>query len=137
MGKTINSAGFTVECKIELNRNARGTVPSEEPVKGRIPRITKLMALAIHFDQLIEKGYLQDYSEIAKLGYVSRARLTQIMNLNLLAPDIQEEILFLPEVKKGPDPITERQIRKIASLPKWSIQRKLLYKWKKLNTQLY
>ena len=54
------------------------------------------MALAIRFDQLIRDGVLADQAEIAKLGRVSRARLTQIMNLLNLAPSIQEEILFLP-----------------------------------------
>ncbi|RLJ02122.1 MAG: hypothetical protein DRP08_04835, partial [Candidatus Aenigmatarchaeota archaeon] len=65
----------------------------------------------------------------ARLGHVSRARVTQIMNLLLLAPDIQEEILFLPRTLTGRDPIRERMIRPIAAVPDWRKQRKM---WKQL-----
>jgi len=61
----------------------------------RLPRITKMMALAIRLDYLITSGQFTDQAELARVGHVSRARLTQIMDLNLLAPDIQEEILDL------------------------------------------
>ena len=70
-----------------------GSVPS-----GRVPRIARLMALALRFEQLVRTGAVRDYAELARLGQVSRARLTQIMNLLHLAPDIQEAILFLPRV---------------------------------------
>jgi hypothetical protein len=39
---------------------------------------------------------IRDYAELARLGRVTRARMTQIMKLLDLAPDIQEQILFLP-----------------------------------------
>lgn len=45
----------------------------------------------------------RDYADLARLGHVTRPRLTQIMELFLLAPDIQEEILFLPAVTSGDD----------------------------------
>lgn len=79
--------------------------------KGRIPRVTKLLALAHRFEQLLRDGVVKDYAELARLGHVTRARVTQIMNLLNLAPTIQEEILFLKSVTKGQDPVTERQIR--------------------------
>lgn len=53
------------------------------------------MALALKFEQMIAQSVVTDYGALAALGHVSRARLTQIMNLRNLAPDIQEEILFL------------------------------------------
>jgi len=53
------------------------------------------MALAIYFDQLISEGVVADQVEIARLGHVSRAQVTQIMNLLNLAPDIQEHVLHL------------------------------------------
>ena len=56
---------------------------------------------------------------------MSRARITQIMNLNLLAPDIQEEILFLPRVERGRDPIREHAVRAIAAVPEWGKQRRM------------
>ncbi len=55
----------------------------------------------------------------------SRARLTQIMNLLWLAPDIQEEILFLPPTARGRDAITEKQLRPIAAIPNWRKQRQI------------
>ena len=63
-----------------------GLEPGSRP---RIPRIARLMALAIKFQDMVDRGEVRDYADLARLGYVSRARLTQIMNLLLLAPDIQ------------------------------------------------
>ncbi|MDX1930083.1 MAG: hypothetical protein SFV81_26385 [Pirellulaceae bacterium] len=72
---------------------------AKPPVVGRTPRIAKLMALAIKFEGMIADGTVEDYSELAELAQVSRARITQLMNLNLLAPEIQERLLFLPPRK--------------------------------------
>jgi hypothetical protein len=52
--------------------------------EGRIPRISRLMALAIHFDRLIREGKVADMSELARLAHVTQPRMTQIMNLNHL-----------------------------------------------------
>jgi len=92
---------------------------------GNVPRITRLMALAIKFDGIVRRGEVRDYADLARLGYVTRARITQIMNLLNLAPDIQEEILFLPRTVKGRDPIRERDVRPIAAVPHWNRQRKM------------
>lgn len=56
-------------------------------------------------------------------AHVSRARLTQIMDLNLLAPDIQEEILFLEKSNRTYVTMNERDVRKIAKIPDWNTQR--------------
>jgi hypothetical protein len=48
------------------------------------------MALAIKFQDMVDRGEVHDYADLARLGFVSRARITQIMNLLNLAPDIQE-----------------------------------------------
>ena len=72
------------------------------------------MALAIRLDQLIRDGVVTDQAELARLGHVSRARLTQMMNLLNLAPDIQEALLFFPRVESGRDPVGERELRPIA-----------------------
>ena len=86
--------------------------PEPSPVpEGRIPRISRLMALAIRFDRLIKEGEITDQADLARLGNVSRARVTQIMNLLQLAPEIQEALLFLPRTAKGRDPIRETHIR--------------------------
>ena len=83
------------------------------------------MALAIHMQRLIDDGAVRDNAELARLGHVSRARVTQIMNMNLLAPDIQEDILFLPRVEPGRDPIREHAVRAMAATPDWGKQRRM------------
>lgn len=98
------------------------------PEPGNVPRISRLMALAIKFDGLIQRGEVRDYADLARLGFVSRARITQIMNLLNLAPDIQEALLFLPRTLKGRDPIREKDVRPIAGVPHWNRQRKM---WKR------
>lgn len=92
---------------------------------NRVPRIARLIALAIHLDQLIQDEVVADQAELARLGHVSRARLTQIMNLLQLAPDIQEELLFLSPTERGRDMPTERELRPIAATTSWSKQRKM------------
>jgi hypothetical protein len=90
------------------------------------------MALAIRFDRLIKSGEVTDQADLARLGQVSRARVTQIMNLLLLAPEIQEEILFLPRTIQGRDPVRERMIRPIASVLDWRGQREM---WEQVRSQ--
>ncbi len=51
--------------------------------------------------------------------------MTQIMNLLMLAPDIQEAILFLPRVESGRDPINLPRVQRIALTPDWRKQRKM------------
>ena len=126
---------FTIACEIdfETGRNGRKKIEDNDAKaqkmvaasRGRIPRISKLMALAIHFESLIKGQEVQDYADIARLGGVSRARVTQIMNLLLLAPDIQEKLLFLPRVYKGRDKITERGIRDLTREPIWERQQEM------------
>jgi len=59
-------------------------LPQKEPV-ARTARISKLMALALRFDRLISEDEIIDQAELARLGQASRAGVTQIMNLLLLA----------------------------------------------------
>ena len=96
------------------------------PWKGDgVPRISKVMALALHFERLTKEGEIADQAEIAQLGQVSRVRVTQIMNLLLLAPDIQKKILFLPGTQRGRDPIREIMVRPIAAILDWRKQRRM------------
>ena len=96
-----------------------------EETLGRIPRVARLMALAIRLERLIAEGRVPNYAGLARLAHVSRARVTQIVNLTLLARDIQEAILFLPPVHQGPDTIIERDLRPIAAELNWTRQRRL------------
>jgi hypothetical protein len=92
------------------------------------------MALAIRLEGLVASGQVNDYATLAQAGHVSRARITQIVNLTLLAPDIQEAVLFLPKVRRGPDLITERDLRPIAAEVDWWKQREM---WARLNRRLH
>jgi hypothetical protein len=127
----MHDGGLTVTRKIHFslrNKGRREIQPGPQPVPddvpaGRVPRVARLMALAIRFDDLIRSGAITDQADLARLGHVSRARVTQIMNLLHLAPSIQEEILFLPRVTNGRDPITERDLRAVAAETDWGRQR--------------
>ena len=96
--------------------------PKKESVTApRIPRVTRLMALAIKFQDLVDRGEVSDYAELARLGFVTRARLTQIMNLLLLAPAVQESLLFLDGVPSG---LTrgETKLRALTGIAGWAEQ---------------
>lgn len=80
------------------------------------------MALAIKFQDMVDRSEVRDYADLARLGYVTRARLTQIMNLLLLAPDIQEQLLCLP----SSSPISEKHLRAVASDVYFGEQRRRL-----------
>ncbi|MCX7429088.1 MAG: hypothetical protein NTW96_26120 [Planctomycetia bacterium] len=125
---------ITVESTIHFQRRGRGSrreiasgaspaVP-ERPL-GRVPRISRLMALAIRFEHLIRTGEIADYAELARLGHVSRARITQIINLLLLASDLQERLLFLPRIEGGKERIHLHQLQSITVVPDWRKQRRL------------
>ncbi|MFN0133583.1 MAG: hypothetical protein ACKVW3_13785 [Phycisphaerales bacterium] len=107
----------------------RGRAASEQPgsaptpLSGRVPRVARLMALAIRFDALVREGTVSTQADLAAVGHVTRARVTQIMNLLHLAQDLQEAILDLPPVRAGRDPITEHDLRPIAAEVDWAVQR--------------
>ena len=88
----------------------------------RIPRISRLMALAIKFQGMVDRNEVRDYSDLAGLGYVTRARVTQIMNLLMLAPNIQERLLSPDERIFG---VRERSLRGICAQVEWITQRRL------------
>lgn len=96
--------------------------PEPSPAE-RVPRISRLMALAIRFDRLIREGKVRDQSELARLAHVTQPRMTQIMNLNLLAPDVQEALLFLNACCPRRLILSERDVRSIVAAADWHEQR--------------
>jgi hypothetical protein len=88
--------------------------------------------LAIRFEGLVRSGAIANYSEIATLGHVSRARISQVMNLLNLSPDILESILNLPRTQGRRDPIHLRQLQPIAMTHDWGKQRR---QWRELCRQ--
>ena len=108
------------------------TTPQRRDVAptGRVPRVARLLALAHKIDSMIRNGELDDLAEAARRQNLTRARVTQITNLLLLAPGIQEAVLGMPLVTNGRDPVTERQLRPIAAEPDWNRQ---LSMWRQIN----
>jgi hypothetical protein len=94
-------------------------------------RISRLLALAHRLDELVRTGVVTDYATLAELAHVSRARMSQILNLLVLASDIQEALLFLPRTVRGRDPIHLRQLQPIVAVVDWEQQRNL---WRSLRT---
>ena len=97
----------------------------EQQLLGRVPRVSRLMALALRFQDLFSGGIVRNYTELARLGHVSRVRVCQIMMLTNLAPTIQEALLFLPKTVVGRDCITEKRLRRVAKLVDWNAQMQL------------
>jgi hypothetical protein len=89
---------------------------------SRVPKITQLLVLGHHFEKLVREGLVKDYAEIARLMGLSRARVTQTVNLTLLAPDIQEVILTSLQVN-GNHPATERCLRRLSARSNWLSQK--------------
>ena len=125
------SAPLTVECEVHFTRTGRGSrkvlASGPSPVRpkepGRVPRVARLMALALRCDGLLRTGAVENQTEIARLGHVTRARVSQILNLLNLAPDIQEAILDLPRTLMGRDAVILRRVLPIASTMEWAEQR--------------
>ncbi len=111
---------FQLRPKSRGAENARTTDASV----GRVPQITRVLALAIHFDEMIRRGEARDYADIARLSCLCRERVSQIVRLNYLAPDIQVELLYLPATPTGRYAVSETAMRKIANLLSWTDQRR-------------
>ena len=92
---------------------------------GRIPRIAKLVALASRMQSMLESGEVESYQQLAELGKISQPRMTQIMSLLNLALDIQEELLYLPEVLQGKAAIHEKLLRPLTTEIDWKVQRRM------------
>ncbi len=133
--------GATVTFKIHLTRGPKtrrelkeGDAPPKlTPPEGRTPHISKLMALAIKFERLLMTGAVRNQTDLARAGHVTSARVSQIMNLNHLAPDIQEAILFLPRVTQGRCKISEQLLRPLTCMPDWTHQRRV---WARVQTEI-
>jgi hypothetical protein len=130
------SPNLTIELPVHFQRLGHGSrkelcAGAAAPAlpTGRVPRVSRLMALALRFDALVHSGQIRSYCELAELGHVTRARISQILSLIHLAPDIQEALLFLPPTRRGRDPIILADLQPIAAAFDWRKQRRL---WRQL-----
>ena len=107
-----------------------GESPPHPAPSARIPRIAQLMALARHVDELVRTGTVGSYATAARLGRVSRARLSQIIGLLNLAPDLQEQLLFLEHPARGRSAPVLRRVLSVAAALDWDEQRRC---WRRLQ----
>jgi hypothetical protein len=126
---TINRQFHVATKRSGTKQIQSGTMPVTPA--GRVPRISRLLALAHHCFRLVQSGAIINQSELAHYGQISTTRMTQIMWLDNLAPDIQEEILFLPRTTQGRDTIKEADLRPIAKTLDCKRQRQM---WKQMKT---
>jgi hypothetical protein len=134
------SAPLVIEGTFTLSRHrhsaGRGDEHTEGPASAasaasaRVPWLARLLALAWHIDGLVRSGTLASYAATARLGHVSRARLSQIMSLLNLAPDLQEPLLLLEHPSRGRAPLVLRQVLTVAAVLDWHEQRR---RWRKLR----
>jgi hypothetical protein len=113
------TATYTVKFEQRPKRAPRAELAAPG---GSVPRVARLLALAHRIEGMIRAGELRDWADAARLVGVTRARMTQIANLLLLAPNIQEGILNLSNVTRGKDPVTEHTLREVAARVYWQSQ---------------
>ena len=106
----------TLRCKFRpAPGKGRRSKPKDQPRVRVATRAARMLALAYSIEHDIEAGKILDYATVARALGVTRARLTQVLNLLLLAPEIQENVL-LGEV------VTERRLRPVMGEPDWANQ---------------
>jgi hypothetical protein len=113
------NSSLTLEWNLDAGMRRGRPRKEATPVQaatGRLPRIARLIALAIKFDGMLREGVVTDYADLARLGLVTRARMTQIMNLLNLALNIQKQIMFLPERTEGRETVAARNPRPLVHI---------------------
>ncbi|MGB9457543.1 MAG: hypothetical protein WCB12_15955 [Bryobacteraceae bacterium] len=112
---------YTLDFEVRRRGGLKNQVEHQPGESNSIPRIARLMALAIRLEGLIREQTIPDYAAVARRGRVTRQRMTQIMKLLDLAPDLQEQILFLEPMPR----LNERNLRPIVRQIDWHEQRRL------------
>ena len=109
-------------------RRIRSPKPSRSESPPQAPHIARLMALAIRLEHLIETGQIANHAEIARAASLTRARVTQILNLANLAPDIQQTVLELADHPSEGTRLKEADLRHYSQIHSWEKQRRLFRK---------
>jgi hypothetical protein len=129
---------YTIACTVHLCRQGPGgpsalragpETTTSTLVSGRVPRLARLLALAHRFDKLLRDGMVHNLKTLARLGHVSPARISQILSLLHLAPDIQEALLFRSRPEHGRDCLDMRRVLPLTKIVDWQEQRRL---WRRL-----
>ncbi len=120
-----------IAVQVAFAPNSRQRAASRASGARRYPaHVARQLALAHALQRRVDSGEFADHATMARALGFTRARISQLMDLLLLAPDLQEEILFL-EVPSGKQPISERALREavLRSLD-WVEQRR---RWRALG----
>jgi ParB-like chromosome segregation protein Spo0J len=88
----------------------------------RPAKVAQQLALAHHLQAAIDRGAIADRADVARKLGLTRARVTQLLDLLLLAPDLQGAVLAL-EAVDGAEPMAERTLRAVAHAGTWVEQR--------------
>jgi len=124
-GRLLVSGGTTVlELPVVRQQSRRVLLREDVPdrKRGRPLRAARMLAMAHEIERLIAAGAFADRADAArKLGF-TRARISQLLDLTLLAPDLQERLLTM-ETMEGADPITEHGLRMVVAHSLWQEQR--------------
>lgn len=129
---------LTITLPLYRVRSQHVTFQTQPPALSTLPpppkplKIARLLAMAHVVAAQVAAGELENYEAAAERYRVSKPRISQIMDLMLLAPDIQEQILFFT-VTCGDDPISERDVRVLfhQTQGQWAAQR---LAWNKILT---
>lgn len=89
----------------------------------RPARVARLVALAHRVEWLVRSGQFRDYAQVALAAGITRARASQLVDLTLLAPDIQERLLLMERRGGEPELVGEQHLRSIVREPDWNKQR--------------
>ena len=124
----------TVVFKSSIHRIRRGNgheFSSDAPSQPRAPvrkpaRVAIMLAFAHKLQEAIDNGEYSDRADAARKLGLTRARVSQLLDLLMLAPDIQEKILFMERVD-GIEPTSERALRKVVAMEYWGEQRMKLF----------
>jgi len=90
--------------------------------KSQAPLAT-LFLKAEGYARQLQQGLVKSRAELARREGLSKARITQILNLLKLAPEIKDYFKNTPN-ESVPEFFTERRLRKIATLKNWEAQLK-------------
>ncbi len=129
----MTTSALTVRVPLRLRK------PDEEPPverlrpprrsrakdSGRPARVAVLLATAHRFHEMLRSGAVANLEQLARRLGVTRARVSQVLALTLLAPDIQEAVLELQGGERKRGRVTEVDLREIVAEPEWSAQRSL------------
>lgn len=120
----------------KLHRVRRGRaqafVSAAPPPRLPVPRPARLavmLALAHKIEAAIHRGVVRDRAEAARRLGLTRSRITQLLDLTLLAPDIQGELLEL-EAVDGVEPLCEYRTRVVAHAGTWD---QLRERWREVT----